>query len=80
MQSRLNVWEYVRRLRDQGMTIVMTTNYLDEADQLCDRIAIIDGGKIRAIGSPQELKAGLGGDGVSLLLGGTEPALRGKTC
>ena len=68
VQSRLNVWDYVRRLREQGMTIVMTTNYLDEADQLCDRLAIIDGGRIRAIGSPKELKAGLGGDGVSLTI------------
>ncbi|MCA9470463.1 MAG: ATP-binding cassette domain-containing protein [Nitrospirales bacterium] len=78
VQSRLNVWEYVRRLREQGMTIVMTTNYLDEADQLCDRIAIIDGGRIRTIGSPKELKAGLGGDGVSLSLRDTEPALLEK--
>ena len=44
----------------------MTTNYLDEADQLCDRIAIIDGGRIKASGSPTELKVGLGGDIVSL--------------
>ena len=78
VQSRLNVWDYVRRLRDQGMTIVMTTNYLDEADQLCDRIAIIDGGQIRATGSPKELKAGLGGDSVSLILGDTDPLLREK--
>ncbi len=78
VQSRLNVWDYVRRLRDQGMTIVMTTNYLDEADQLCDRIAIIDGGQIRVTGSPKELKAGLGGDGVSLSLGDATPALIDK--
>ena len=79
MQSRLNVWDYVRRLREQGMTIVMTTNYLDEADQLCDRIAIIDGGKIRATGSPKDLKAGLGGDGVFTHLGRcTDPTLRDK--
>ena len=50
------------------MTVVMTTNYLDEADQLCDRLAIIDGGKIKTIGSPVELKVGLGGDIVSLTL------------
>ena len=50
------------------MTIVMTTNYLDEADQLCDRLAIIDGGKIKTLGSPVELKVGLGGDIVSLTL------------
>ena len=50
------------------MTIVMTTNYLDEADQLCDRLAIIDKGKIMTVGSPTELKVGLGGDIVSLTL------------
>lgn len=69
VQSRLNIWDYVRQLRSQGITIVMTTNYLDEADQLCDRLAIIDRGQIRAIGSPKDLKAGLGGDGVWLTLG-----------
>jgi ABC-2 type transport system ATP-binding protein len=69
VQSRLRIWEYVRRLKEQGITVVMTTNYLDEADQLCDRIAIIDKGRIRALGSPNELKAGLGGDIVSLTVG-----------
>ena len=78
VQSRLNIWDYVRRLREQGITIVMTTNYLDEADQLCDRIAIIDGGRIRATGSPKELKASLGGDGVSLTLHDPEPAMVDK--
>ncbi len=75
IQSRLNIWEYVRQLRQQGMTIVMTTNYLDEADQLCDRLAIIDQGEIRAIGSPKDLKASLGGDGVWLTLGDFTPQL-----
>jgi ABC-2 type transport system ATP-binding protein len=55
-------------LKERGMTIVMTTNYLDEADQLCDRLAIIDGGRIKTLGSPAELKIGLGGDIVSLTL------------
>ncbi|MEO6201646.1 MAG: ATP-binding cassette domain-containing protein, partial [Nitrospirales bacterium] len=73
VQSRLNIWQYLRQLREQGMTIVMTTNYLDEADQLCDRIAIIDRGEIRAIGSPKDLKASLGGDGVWLTLGDPDP-------
>jgi ABC-2 type transport system ATP-binding protein len=50
----------------------MTTNYLDEADQLCDRLAIIDGGRIKAMGSPSELKAGLGGDMVSLTIGASD--------
>ena len=69
VQIRLRIWDYVRRLRERGMTIVLTTNYLDEADQLCDRLAIIDGGRIKALGSPSELKAGLGGDIVSVTLG-----------
>ncbi|MCG3777666.1 MAG: Daunorubicin/doxorubicin resistance ATP-binding protein DrrA [Nitrospira sp.] len=68
VQSRFRIWDYVRMLKKGGMTIVMTTNYLDEADQLCDRVAIIDGGKIKTLGSPTELKAGLGGDIVSLTL------------
>lgn len=68
VQSRLRIWDYVRMLKARGMTVVMTTNYLDEADQLCDRLAIIDGGKVKTIGSPAELKVGLGGDIVSLTL------------
>jgi len=73
VQSRLNIWDHVRKLKEQGMTIVMTTNYLDEADQLCDRIAIIDRGEIRAIGSPKDLKASLGGDGIWLTLSDAAP-------
>jgi len=68
VQSRLRIWDYVRMLKARGMTVVMTTNYLDEADQLCDRLAIVDGGKIKTIGSPVELKVGLGGDIVSVTL------------
>ena len=68
VQSRLRIWEYIRMLKARGMTVVMTTNYLDEADQLCDRLAIIDGGKIKTLGSPVELKIALGGDIVSLTL------------
>lgn len=68
VQSRLRIWDYVRMLKKQGMTVVMTTNYLDEADQLCDRLAIIDAGKIKTLGSPTELKVGLGGDIVALTI------------
>ncbi|MDF0650377.1 MAG: ATP-binding cassette domain-containing protein [Nitrospira sp.] len=68
VQSRLRIWEYVRMLKARGMTVVMTTNYLDEADRLCDRLAIIDGGKIKTLGSPAELKIALGGDIVALTL------------
>ena len=68
VQSRLRIWDYVRMLKARGMTVVMTTNYLDEADQLCDRLAIIDGGKIKTLGAPAELKIALGGDIVSLTI------------
>ena len=73
VQSRLNIWEHSRELKKQGITIVMTTNYLDEADQLCDRIAIMDRGEIRATGAPKDLKASLGGDGVWLTLSDETP-------
>ncbi|MCP9461720.1 MAG: ATP-binding cassette domain-containing protein [Nitrospira sp.] len=84
VQSRLRTWEYVRMLKARGLTVVMTTNYLDEADQLCDRLAIIDGGRIKALGSPTELKMALGGDIVSLTIKetdripGLESALAGR--
>jgi len=68
VQSRSQVWERIRQLKQRGMTVVINSNYLDEADQLCDRLAIIDRGKLRALGSPQELKRGLGGDIVTVTL------------
>ncbi len=74
VQSRIRIWDYVRQLKAQGMTIVMSTNYLDEADQLCDRIAIIDRGKIKALGSPDQLKQGLGGDRLLLKVASGEAA------
>jgi ABC-2 type transport system ATP-binding protein len=57
--SRLTVWEEVRRINDRGTTIFLTTQYLEEADQLCDRLAIIDNGLIVMEGTPEELKRGL---------------------
>ncbi|KAB8189730.1 ATP-binding cassette domain-containing protein [Nonomuraea phyllanthi] len=58
-QSRANLWGHIRSLRDeQGMTVFLTTHYLDEADALCDRILIIDHGRIVAEGAPAELKTG----------------------
>jgi ABC-2 type transport system ATP-binding protein len=63
-QTRNAMWEHVRRLRDAvGITVFMTTHYLDEAEN-CDRIAIIDHGKIQALDTPAELKRQLGGDTV----------------
>src|SRR5215208_6741597 len=57
--SRLTVWDELRRINERGTTIFLTTQYLEEADQLCDRIAIIDGGVIVAEGTPSQLKADL---------------------
>ncbi|MDG6996986.1 MAG: ATP-binding cassette domain-containing protein [Nitrososphaerota archaeon] len=63
VQTRAAVWEYIIRLKEEfHMTLFMTTHYLDEADHLCDRIALIDHGKILKIGSPKELKESIGGD------------------
>jgi ABC-2 type transport system ATP-binding protein len=68
IQSRSRIWEYIRELRKSGVTVVLTTNYLDEADLLCDRLAIIDGGKVAVVGSPAELRQSLEGDTVWLRL------------
>ncbi|MET9240727.1 ATP-binding cassette domain-containing protein [Nonomuraea sp. NPDC003709] len=58
-QSRANLWGHIRSLRgERGMTVFLTTHYLDEADALCDRIVIIDHGRIVAEGAPAELKTG----------------------
>ena len=69
-QSRAHMWNEVRRLRDEGMTIFLTTHYLEEADALCDRVAIIDHGTIVAVDSPAELKRQVAGDVVTLDLAG----------
>jgi ABC-2 type transport system ATP-binding protein len=65
-QSRARIWDEVRRLREEGMTIFLTTHYMDEADGLCDRLAIIDGGKIVSEDTPKVLKQQIAGDIISL--------------
>jgi ABC-2 type transport system ATP-binding protein len=65
-QSRARLWDEVRRLRERGATIFLTTHYLDEADALCDRLAIIDGGRIVAEGTPDALKRQIAGDVVTI--------------
>jgi ABC-2 type transport system ATP-binding protein len=66
-QGRAGFWGFIQRLRKEtGLTVFVTTHYLDEADQMCDRIAIIDHGKIVASGTPNQLKDRLGGDVVTL--------------
>ena len=69
-QSRARVWDEVQRLHERGITVFLTTHYLDEADALCDRIAIIDYGRIVAEGTPEELKRAVAGDVVTLSVGG----------
>ena len=67
VQTRTATWNYIRKLKKEfGMTLFMTTHYLEEADALCDRVAIIDRGKIVVVGAPEELKHGLGGDVITL--------------
>jgi len=61
-QSRIAMWAAVRGLRAEGITVVLTTHYMEEADELCDRLAIIDHGKILVEDTPSALKAGVGGD------------------
>ncbi len=73
-QNRANLWTQVLKLRDEGTTIFLTTHYLDEADTLSDRLAIMDNGKIVAEGSPRELKAKIAGDAVII-----KPKHDGKT-
>jgi ABC-2 type transport system ATP-binding protein len=72
-QSRAHMWDEVRRLRDEGMTIFITTHYLEEADALCDRIAIMDYGQIVAEGTPAELKREVAGDVVTVGVNGAAP-------
>jgi len=75
-QTRRHIWEYIRKLnREAGVTIILTTHYMEEADFLCGRIAIMDRGKFVALDAPGRLKDILGGDVVSLELEGDAAAL-----
>src|SRR6202165_4269008 len=71
-QSRARVWEEVRKMHDRGTTVFLTTHYLDEADALCDRVAITDHGKIVAAGTPEELKRAVAGDVVTFSIAGDQ--------
>jgi ABC-2 type transport system ATP-binding protein len=65
-QGRARLWNEIRRLKAGGMTVFLTTHYLEEADALCDRLAIIDHGRIVAEGTPEQLKRDIAGDVISL--------------
>lgn len=70
-QTRRHIWDYIRRLnREHGVTIILTTHYMEEADNLCGRVAIMDHGSFAAIDTPEKLKELLGGDVVSLEVDG----------
>ncbi|WP_434742865.1 ATP-binding cassette domain-containing protein [Micromonospora sp. SH-82] len=69
-QSRAYMWDEIRRLRAEGMTVFITTHYLDEADALCDRIAIMDNGEVVVEGTPADLKREISGD---VLVVGLDP-------
>lgn len=67
IQTRRKIWEYIKKIHDEfEMTIFLTTHYMEEADQLCDRIGIIDGGKIQIIDSPDNMKNALGNEVISI--------------
>lgn len=70
--SRLTLWDEVRRLNDEGTTVFLTTQYLEEADQLADRVGIIDGGRIVAEGTPKTLKAEVGDPTLTITVASSE--------
>ena len=63
-QSRRQLWDLIRGFRAQGRTLLLTTHYMEEAERLCDRVAVVDNGKVIALGTPRELIAELGGEHV----------------
>jgi ABC-2 type transport system ATP-binding protein len=82
VQSRHRVWDYVRDLSRQGVSVLLATNYLDEADQLCNKVAIIDKGRVVAAGAPEDLKRTVGADLVQVRAGEAETlraAIEGQT-
>ncbi|MGI8712848.1 MAG: ATP-binding cassette domain-containing protein [Solirubrobacteraceae bacterium] len=77
-QSRLALWEILSELHEQGQTIMLLTNYMEEADQLCGRVAIMDHGKILALDTPSELKRSVGADTIVTVSADGEPETLAK--
>jgi len=69
IQTRRKIWKYLKKIHDEfEMTIFLTTHYMEEADQLCDRVGIIDGGKIQVIDSPKNMKNAMGNEVISIII------------
>ena len=79
-QSRLALWEILGELHTEGQTILLTTHYMEEADELCDRLAIIDHGQLLALGTPAELKRSTGADTVVTVVGHRRPRRARPRC
>ncbi len=78
-QSRAYLWGEIKKLKSEGVTIFLTTQYMDEADKLCDKIAIIDNGKVIVTGTPEELKSSVGGDTIVFSFPSEETAHKAET-
>ena len=78
-QSRAYLWGEIKKLKTEGVTIFLTTQYMDEADKLCDRIAIIDNGTIIVNGTPGELKSSVGGDTIIFSFPSEETACKAES-
>jgi ABC-2 type transport system ATP-binding protein len=69
IQTRRKIWEYIKKIHTEfDMTIFVSTHYMEEADQLCDRVGIIDGGKIQVIDSPENMKNAMGNEVISIII------------
>ena len=77
--SRRVLWDEIKKLRDEGVTIILTTQYLEEADELANRISIIDEGRVVAEGTPDELKSSIGGDVITLTFRTDDDAIKAQT-
>ena len=77
--SRRVLWDEIKKLRDEGVTIILTTEYLEEADELANRISIIDEGRVVAEGTPDELKSSIGGDVITLTFRSDDDAIKAQT-
>jgi ABC-2 type transport system ATP-binding protein len=77
-QARRNLWDVVRAIHDEGRTVILTTHYMEEAEQLCERVAIMDEGLVVALDTPRELVHGLGPGGVIAFEGGPDEKTLGS--